>query len=157
MNIINPLSYHTRDIAISHSHDPNNITVGSFAKAAEDATGIAVVIDVFRAFTTAAIALANGAARILMVDDLAKALELRDQGTGHYCIGERHGIKPANFDYGNSPAELLDVRFDGKTLIQTTSNGTRGIVAASAAKRIYAGSFVTAEATIQAIGGAPDI
>ena len=110
-----------------------------------------MIIDVFRAFTTAAVALANGAAKIIMVEDLETALALRDQGVGHYCMGERHGIKPAGFDFGNSPAELLNVRFDGKTFLQTTSNGTRGILAANAAKRIYAGSFVNAEATVQAI------
>lgn len=127
------------------------VTIGSFAGAARGAAGIVVVIDVFRAFTTAAIALANGAARIVVVDDLDQALALRARGIGRYCMGERRGIRPAGFDFGNSPAELLGLRFDGETLIQTTSNGTRGVLQATGAGRIYAGSFVSAEATVQAI------
>lgn len=85
------------------------------------------------------------------------ALTLREQDVGQYCIGERHGIRPQGFDFGNSPAEIFGVRFDVKTLIQTTSNGTRGIWAANSAKRIYAGSFATAEATIHAIQIDPQI
>lgn len=134
----------------------DTITVGSFSSAARAATGVVVVIDVFRAFTTAAVALANGAARIVMVDDLDYALSLREQGLGRICIGERRGIKPAGFDYGNSPAEIRRVRFDGQTIIQTTTNGTRGVVAANGARRIYAGALVTAQATAQVILAAPE-
>ena len=135
--------------------DPNAITIGSFASAERDATGVVVVIDVIRAFTTAAIVLANGAARIIMVDDLDAALALRERGVGRYCLGERRGLRPPGFDFGNSPAEIGSVGFDGETLIQTTSNGTRGVAAATSAKRLYAGSLVTAEATVQAILAGP--
>ena len=92
-----------------------------------------------------------------MVDDLETALNLRERNVGRYCLGERKGIKPAGFDFGNSPAELKKVRFDGETLIQTTSNGTRGILAAKSAKKIYAGSLVAAAATTQVILNGPDI
>jgi 2-phosphosulfolactate phosphatase len=129
----------------------DDITIGSFEGAARDAKGTVVIIDVFRAFTTAAIALANGARQIIMVNDLDAALALRASSIGQYCIGERGGIAPPGFDFGNSPAEILDNRFDGETIIQTTSNGTRGIVAATNASRIYAGSFATATATVQSI------
>jgi len=131
--------------------DPNSITIRSFSYGAVDASGVVVIIDVFRAFTVAAIALANGAERIIMVDDLDKALALKEQNIGSFCMGERKGIKPVEFDFGNSPAELIDIQFDGETLIQTTSNGTRGIVAAKGAQTIYAGSLVTANATVDAI------
>ncbi|BBK30146.1 2-phosphosulfolactate phosphatase [Stella humosa] len=130
------------------------VTIGSFADAARGASGTVVVIDVFRAFTTAAVALANGARRIVMVADLDEALALRAQGLGSRCLGERHGIRPDGFDFGNSPAEIADKRFDGETLIQTTSNGTRGVLLAKGAQRIYAGSFVSAEATVRAIQAA---
>ena len=133
-----------------------DISIGSFSEAARAATGVAIVIDVFRAFTVAAIALQNGASRIIMVDDLDKALALRDEGVGQYCLGERGGAAPPGFDFGNSPAELRDAKFDGDTLIQTTSNGTRGILAASGAKRLYAGSLITADATVAAILKGPN-
>ena len=132
-----------------------DISVGSFEDAARAATGTAVIIDVFRAFTTAAVALANRAEKIVMVGDLDEARALRDQGVGRFCMGERGGDRPEGFDFGNSPAEIAEHRFDGVTLIQTTSNGTRGILAARKAKRIYAASFATARATAAAILGDP--
>lgn len=132
------------------------VTIGSFSGAALSAAGTVVIIDVFRAFTTGAIALANGARRIVMVDDLEQALALRAQGVGRYCTGERGGIRPEGFDFGNSPAEIAGRRFDGETLIQTTSNGTRGVLLATGASRIYAGSLVSAEATVRAIRTAGD-
>ena len=128
-----------------------SIKIQSFSFAIDGALDIVVVIDVFRAFSVAALALANGAGRIIMVDDVQQALALRDQNLGRYCLGERGGNKPPGFDFGNSPAELQNVRFCGETLIQTTSNGTRGILAAKNARRIYAGSLMTAQATANAI------
>lgn len=135
------------------------ITVGSFSAGAAVAHGSVVVIDVFRAFTTAAVALSRGAEAIVMVDDLAQATQLRSEGMGRYCMGERGGVKPEGFDFGNSPGEIAAADLAGAVLIQTTTNGTRGIAAAAAAgaERIYAGAFVTAEATVRAlIAGPPD-
>lgn len=127
------------------------IRIASFAAGAAAATGTVVIIDVFRAFTTAAVALSRGASRIIMVDDLEKALRLRDSGHGDHCIGERNGAKPDGFDFGNSPAELARAQVMGKTLILSTTNGTAGIQAAAHADRLYAGAFVIAEATVRAI------
>jgi 2-phosphosulfolactate phosphatase len=127
------------------------IRIASFVAGAAAAVGTVVIIDVFRAFTTAAIALTRGASRIIMVDELEKALHLRATGAGDYCVGERNGAKPERFDFGNSPAELMRAHVSGKTLIQSTSNGTAGIQAAARAERLYAGAFVTAEATVRAI------
>lgn len=129
------------------------IAVTSFSTGAAVAHGSVVVIDVIRAFTTAAMALSRGAEAIVMVDDLDQATRLRAEGVGRYCMGERGGVKPAGFDFGNSPSDVTSVDLSGAVLIQTTSNGTRGIAAAAAAgaERIYAGAFVTAEATVQAL------
>ncbi|MEM7424447.1 MAG: 2-phosphosulfolactate phosphatase [Pseudomonadota bacterium] len=132
-----------------------DIEIGSFDAPAREATGTVVIIDVFRAFTTAAIAFRNGAEQILMVDDVDRALALREGGRGTRCMGERAGVAPGGFDFGNSPVEIADVRFDRETLIQTTTNGTRGILAASGSQRIYAGSFAVASATAQAIAREP--
>lgn len=128
-----------------------DIIVGSLEDAAKAATGTAVIIDVFRAFTTGAVALANNAEKIVMVGDLDQAKNLRAQGVGSICMGERGGDRPEGFDYGNSPVEIADVDFTGQTLIQTTSNGTRGVLAASGAKQVYTGAFANAQATVQAI------
>ena len=133
----------------------SDVLIGSFEEAARAATGTAVIIDVFRAFTTAAICLARGTEKIVMVGALDEALALRTAGIGRRALGERHGDRPVGFDLGNSPAEAAAMLFDGETLIQTTSNGTRGVLAARGARRIYAGSFVTAGATARAILVAP--
>lgn len=117
---------------------PPTIKIDSLAASAGRARGAVVIIDVFRAFTTAAVALANGAEAIVMVEDLDTALALRARGVGRICIGERRGVKPMGFDFGNSPHEIRDVSFAGDVLIQTTSNGTKGVLAARDATRLYA-------------------
>jgi 2-phosphosulfolactate phosphatase len=133
------------------------ISIQSLLEGATRATGTVAIIDVFRAFTTAAVAMANGALRIVMVSTVEEALALRDAGVGQICMGEVRGRAPDEFDFGNSPFEISAVDFGGKTIIQRTSAGTQGIVSASQAKRLYAASLVTADATVRAIlSGSPD-
>jgi 2-phosphosulfolactate phosphatase len=133
------------------------ISIHSLLEGARQATGSVAVIDVFRAFTTAAVALANGASRIVMVRTVEEALALREAGIGQTCMGEVQGRAPPGFDFGNSPFEISTVDFRGKTIIQRTSAGTQGIVAARQAHRLYAASLVTADATVRAIlSGSPD-
>jgi 2-phosphosulfolactate phosphatase len=92
-----------------------------------------------------------------MVRSVEEALSLRDRGIGQICMGEVRGRAPPGFDYGNSPFEISGVDFKGQTIIQRTSAGTQGIVAASPAERLYAASLVTAEATVRALlSGSPD-
>jgi 2-phosphosulfolactate phosphatase len=133
------------------------IIVESLLRGAERATGYVAIIDVFRAFTTAAVALANDASQITMVGTVAEALALRDRGVGHLCMGEVGGLVPPDFDFGNSPFAIKTIDFTGKRIIQRTSAGTQGIVRASRATRLYAASLVTANATARALGsGTPD-
>src|SRR5271169_6544920 len=134
------------------------ISIHSLLEGATRATGTVAVIDVFRAFTTAAVALANGASRIVMVRTVEEALALRESGIGQICMGEVRGRAPDAFDFGNSPFDISSVDFRGQTIIQRTSAGTQGIVAAAnQAERLYAASLVTAEATVRAIfTGSPD-
>jgi len=128
------------------------ISLGSLLEGARRAAGTVAVIDVFRAFTTAAVTFANGASRIIMVGSVEEALALREGGIGQVCIGEVHGRAPEQFDFGKSPFEVCDVDFGGKTIIQRTSAGTQGIIAAAGlAECLYASSLVTAEATVRAI------
>ena len=133
------------------------ISILSLLEGATRATGTVAIIDVFRAFTTAAVALANGASSIVMVRTVEEALSLRDAGIGQICMGEVQGRAPDGFDLGNSPFEVSGVDFGGQTIIQRTSAGTQGIVTASGAERLYAASLVTAEATVRALlSGPPD-
>src|SRR5438552_685764 len=87
------------------------ISIQSLLEGARRATGTVAVIDVFRAFTTAAVALANGASSIVMVSTVEEALALRGAGIGDICMGEVHGKPPPEFDFGNSPFEISAVVF----------------------------------------------
>jgi 2-phosphosulfolactate phosphatase len=70
---------------------------------------------------------------------------------GQICMGEVGGKAPDGFDFANSPFENSGVDFGGKTILQRTSAGTQGIVAAATkGDRLYAASLVTAEATVRA-------
>lgn len=69
---------------------------------ARTATCALAVIDTFRAFTTAAVALANGPPRIIMVGTVDEALALRAAESGTICMGEVRGQGPNAFAYGNS-------------------------------------------------------
>jgi 2-phosphosulfolactate phosphatase len=135
-----------------------DISIYSLLEGAERATGTVAVIDVFRAFTTAAVALANGASRIVMVRTVEEALAHREAGIGQICVGEVGGKPPAGFDFGNSPFEISRVDFGGTRIIQRTSAGTQGIVAAAKrAVRLYAASLVTSGATVRGLlSGSPD-
>ena len=128
-----------------------DIAIGSLIEGARQATGAVAIIDVFRAFTTAAVAFANGAARIIMVGSVEEALALRDNGIAQVCMGEVRGHAPPGFDFGNSPFQIADIDFTAKVIAQRTGAGTQGIVAARRAECLYAASLVTARATARAL------
>ena len=128
-----------------------NITLGSLISGAREARGTAVIIDVFRAFTTAAVAFSRGAREIVLVGTPPEALELRERGIADLCMGEMHGMRPEGFDFGNSPYELSLADVEGKTLAHSTMAGTVGVTEALGADEIYLGSLVIAEATARRI------
>jgi 2-phosphosulfolactate phosphatase len=115
---------------------------------AHTAKGLAVVIDVFRAFSVEAYIFANGAAKIIPVLNLEEAYKLKEENPEYILIGERGGIKPEGFDFGNSPTEILDTDFSGKTIVHTTSNGTKGLVNTINAEAVLAGGFVMADSIL---------
>ena len=123
----------------------------SLVEGSKEARGLTVVIDVFRAFTTAAYVMANGAERIHPVGSLEEAFRLRELHPDWVLMGEREGKKVPGFDYGNSPYEVSGVDFTGRTVVQTTSAGTQGIVNAVGAEEILLGSFVMADAIVEYI------
>lgn len=123
-----------------------NIQIITSLKDAQKARGITVVIDVLRAFTTSCYIFANGAREIISVADLDEAYEIKKTHPSYLLIGERKGIKPTDFDWGNSPAELKHVSFKHKTVILTTSAGTQGIHKAIHADEVITGAFVNASA-----------
>lgn len=118
---------------------------------ARKAQGLTVIIDVFRAFSTACYAFGNGVQRIYPVGDLEKAYQLKQQNPEFILVGERNEQKPEGFDFGNSPSQLLTSNLVGKTMVHTTSSGTQGIANATKADEILTGSFVNAQAIINYI------
>jgi 2-phosphosulfolactate phosphatase len=134
-----------------------NIEIFHLLEGARRASGLTVIIDVFRAFSTACYVFARGASRIIPVGDLDLAYALKMKNPDSLLIGERKGQKPAGFDYGNSPTDIEAVDFTNRTVIQTTSAGTQGIANALSADAIITGSFVNAKAIVSYIRSkAPD-
>lgn len=113
---------------------------------------VVVVVDVIRAFTTAAVAFERGAADIVCVPSVEAGRELRRRHPERLLIGESGGLRPPDFDLGNSPAEMSAARLDGRGLIQATSNGTRGLVRYPDAAALLAMSAVNVGATARWIG-----
>lgn len=122
------------------------IHVSDFVAGARTARGIAVVIDVFRAFSLAAHAFARGAARILPVADVEEARALKREHPEWLLVGERHARRLPGFDCGNSPTELAELDVVGRTLIHTTHAGTQGLASATAASEVLTGALVNAGA-----------
>ena len=113
-----------------------------------ESTGVVIVIDVLRAFSTAAYAFGRGAGQIMLVSTVEEALTLRAQIPTAKAMGEVGGIAPAGFDFGNSPTWLIEQDLSGMTLIQRTGAGTQGAVRSRKAGLLVATSFVVASATV---------
>lgn len=121
------------------------------AQGAKQATGITIIIDVFRAFTLEAYLFHNGCKEVFAVYDIKTAYQLKKEHLDYILIGERHGKILPGFDYGNAPSVVEHIDFHNKTVIHSTSNGTLGIHNAIQADDIYVSSFVNAKTTVQAI------
>lgn len=116
--------------------------------------GSVVVVDVIRAFTTAAYAFASGAEEIYLVGSVDEAIAFKAAHPGSLAVGENRGLRPEGFDFPNSPAMVRDADLVGRTLVQRTSAGTQGVVAAVDATRLWAASMVVASATARAVEAA---
>lgn len=128
--------------------DENRIEILHMIEGARKARGLAVVIDVFRAFSLECFLYDLGAAGIRPVGTIEETFEWRKRLTGCLLCGERKGKMCEGFDLGNSPsaAKNMASKLSGKTIIHTTSAGTQGIVNASGADEIITGSLVNAAA-----------
>ena len=136
-----------------------NIKIFQSIEGAKKATGLTVIIDVFRAFSLEAYGFSMGAQKIIPVGDSAVAYRLKEENPQMILAGERNGKMLPGFDLGNSPSGLSTVDVCGKTIIHTTSAGTQGVANAQNATEILGGSLVNAKATAEYIrkSGATDI
>ncbi len=128
-----------------------DIEILQLTEGAKAAKGLTVVIDVFRAFSTACYVFAAGAEKIIPVEHVEEAFNLKYIYPDVVMLGERLERKVPGFDFGNSPTHIMNQDFTGKTIVMTTSSGTKGIANASGADEIITGSFVNAEAIVRYI------
>ena len=118
---------------------------------AKEATGLTVIIDVFRAFSTTCYAFNAGAEKIIPLGEIEQAYKMKVNNPDYILVGERNEQKPPGFDFGNSPSQLLNGNITGKTIVHTTSSGTQGIANAKNADEIITGSFVNTGAIVKYI------
>ena len=133
-----------------------NVRIARYLDGARSATGHAVIVDVYRAFTTAAFCVAGGAREIVLVSDHEQALALKRDDPSLFLTGEIGGKPIPGFDAGNSPSQILPLDLSGRRVVQRTSSGTQGVVAATNAEAILLGSFVIAGATVRYLASRAD-
>jgi 2-phosphosulfolactate phosphatase len=108
-----------------------------------------IVIDVIRATSTICQALASGYERVFCAAEVDEARALRDALGEGVLGGERHAVLIPGFDLGNSPREYVEPA--GSTLVLSTTNGTRAVVAAARrCERVYIASLLNLEAVVAA-------
>jgi 2-phosphosulfolactate phosphatase len=122
--------------------------------ALEGVTGAIVIVDVIRAFTTAAYAFAAGAEAIYLVASIEEAFAFIRTHPAALAMGEEGGRRIEGFTFSNSPVEVSRANLRGRTLVQRTSAGTQGVVMATQATRLWCASLVCANATAGAINKA---
>jgi 2-phosphosulfolactate phosphatase len=108
-----------------------------------------IVIDTLRATSTIATLLSVGVSQITVVDDYKKAIDKKDNNT--FLVGERNAVKIKDFDYSNSPSEILKnaMNFKSKKIILSTTNGAKAILTANSKGITIAASLINLKAVIQ--------
>jgi 2-phosphosulfolactate phosphatase len=117
-------------------------------------TGAVVVIDVLRAFTTAAYAFGAGARHIYLVGTVEEALAFNAATPGALAMGEDRGRRVEGFDFANSPTEVAHTDLRDRVIVHRTSAGTQGVVAATKARRLWCAALANASATAGAVRAA---
>ena len=127
------------------------VEILEFVEGARKAKGVAVIIDVFRAFTVGCYAYDAGAIRIIATAGVEDAIQMKKKYKNSVLVGEREERRIEGFDFGNSPTEIIKADLDGKTVIHTTTAGTQGLINSVNADLVMTGSFVNAGAIVQYI------
>jgi len=113
--------------------------------------GAVVVVDVLRAYTTAAFAFDRGADEIFLVSTVEEAFELRNQNPDCLLMGEVEGLPIKGFDLPNSPIAVARMDLTSRRLIQRTTAGTQGVVMATKADHLFAASLCVGACTAKCI------
>ena len=128
----------------------------AFTPAEAEGAPTAIVVDVLRATSTIAQALASGYRRVLCCGEVDEAFALRATLDNAVLAGERNAVAVPGFDFGNSPGEFTEPR--GETLVLTTTNGTGAILAtAASAETVLIGSMLNLAAVATAAREGGDV
>jgi len=111
----------------------------------------AIIIDVLRATSVMATALAHGAKSVQTLADVDEALEMKRRHPELLLAGERNAIKLQGFDLGNSPLEMSPELLKGRDLLMCTTNGTQAIAAAQEADQVYTAAFINMKSIVDEI------
>lgn len=126
------------DVAISVAH----------LKQEEMKKKCVIVIDSLRATSTILIALKQGCRKVIPVETVGQALKYKGKDNV-ILIGERYSKKVAGFDYGNSPIEINEVNLHNKTVVITSTNGTKALQKVKRAAQIFVGCFLNAQHCVE--------
>jgi 2-phosphosulfolactate phosphatase len=131
------------------------ITHRSLLPGAKNARGLAVIIDVFRAFSCAPLLFSLGIEKSILVASPTDGFRLKKTDSSLILVGEVGGAPIEGFDFGNSPSQILNAApslFKEKTVVQRTSSGVQGAIAALVvADEVLLGSYGLADATVRYI------
>ena len=131
--------------------------------AASDIAGrVVAVVDVLRASTTIAVALANGARNIIPLPSSEEVVSrAKSLGGAAKLAGERRMQPVPGFDFGNSPLQFTKEAVDGKTILMSTTNGTAAVLAVQGARDVVIASYVNFSAVLSmlrtALRGGADV
>lgn len=115
--------------------------------------GIAVILDILRASTTIVHALAHGAACVIPTAEVEEAIHVKETLPAESVLlgGEREGLLIPGFDLDNNPFAYTADVVQGKTIVFTTSNGTRALHRSRQADRVLIGGFVNLTAAVDVL------
>lgn len=118
------------DVALSNNFDPESLTTST-------GNSVCAVIDVIRATSTIATLFGSGVNSIIIAETLDEAYSLKKAFSERLLCGEKGGLKPDGFDYGNSPLEFSTIDLSGRKIILKTTNGTLSFLKAAKCPAIF--------------------
>jgi len=131
------------------------IVCDSLYRGALAARGVAVIVDVYRAFTCAPLLFSMGIEKLFLIATPEEGFTLKEKDRELILVGEVSGIPIKGFDVGNSPSEILRKGpqfFKGRTILQRTSSGVQGaLLALNVAEEVLLGSYAVARPTARYI------
>lgn len=130
-----------KQIEVSCCYSPALLPLFDFSES------LVVIIDIFRATSTIAAAMDNGAKKIVPVDNVEECIRLGKEIENSITAGERNGQVVEGLEYGNSPSAYPGDFVNGKTLVLTTTNGTRLLHKVKDAPEVLSGAFLNLGAT----------